>query len=219
MKTDNPTDLQAIPSQPNRRLYQYSLRTLLELTAVVSLSFSLWRWGGESLSRTPEVYVGLAVVLIAAGIFVRRWIWVLAGVVVVVGVLLGTNNYQQLLEEQKKYIWISRQISLVVVDSKMAPVAKANIRISYSFYSTQKSSNTESLSDGSCLIKAALKFIFYGDMGDTEYEIDPQAYNAVDIHIDATGFKPYHQTLSDCLKSQGLSDIPEKEPIIISLTK
>ena len=205
------------PEMPKLKLhwYQYSLRTLLELTAVVSIGFSLWRWGGESLSRTPEVYLGMAVVLIAAGVFVRRWIWVLGGVVVVAGLFLGTSNYQQDVEQHEKNTWLPRQISLVEVGAQMAPIAKATIRISYSCFSTRKSSNTESLSDGSCLIKAAMKF----NIWENYITKDPLAYNEIDIQIDATGFKPFHQTLADCLKSQGLSDIPVERPIIISLTK
>jgi hypothetical protein len=216
-----PVEQPATP-KPKLRWYQYSLRTLLEITAVISLGGSLWRWGGETISRTPEFYVGLAVVLIATGLYIRRWTWILGGMVVVMGVLLGTSIYQQHAAKHAADYWQPRQISLLVVDSQMIPVAKAHIRISYSRAFIQKNRNAETMADGGCTIDVAMRYHANSidlDGSPCDYAIDPQACNEIDIQIDATGFKPFHRTLSDCLKSQGLSDISRPKPIIILLTK
>jgi hypothetical protein len=79
---------------PTRKPFQYSLRTLMELTAVAGLGCSLRAWGGEAISRTPEFFAGLLVVLIAFGIYMRRWTLILAVAVVLAGLLLGLSYSQ-----------------------------------------------------------------------------------------------------------------------------
>jgi hypothetical protein len=58
---------------PDRTPIQFSIRTLLELTAIMGIVLSLWFWGGETRSRAPEFFLGLAGGLLAYGVLFRRW--------------------------------------------------------------------------------------------------------------------------------------------------
>ena len=95
---------------PDRRRYQYSLRTLLELTAVVCLGGSLWAWGGEAISRTPEFFLGLAIMFIAVGVYLRRWTMIFGGAIIVGGLLLALRINTDRTTFESEHTWRQRTI-------------------------------------------------------------------------------------------------------------
>lgn len=59
----------------------------MELTVVASLGCSLWTWGREPVSRIPEFYAFLGSILIILGFSMRRWTWILGGLLVLTRLL------------------------------------------------------------------------------------------------------------------------------------
>jgi hypothetical protein len=90
----NPAEQPSKNAIPDQQRFQFTLRTLLELSIVTGLGCSLWAWGGEAISHTPEFFGGLAIVLIASCLFMRRWTWIL-GCIVVVSCLFVELKYAQ----------------------------------------------------------------------------------------------------------------------------
>jgi hypothetical protein len=84
----NPIEVSPTSTTPDRRRFQFSLRTLLELTAVASLGCSLWAWGGKPVSRMPEFFAGVGSVLVVLGIYKRRWTWIIGGLLVLIWLLI-----------------------------------------------------------------------------------------------------------------------------------
>jgi hypothetical protein len=211
---------------PDRRRFQFSLRTMLELITVVCLGFSLWAWGGELVFQTLIAFVGIAMLLIVAGIFLRRWIWILGGMVVAIGILWQLNYYSHhQVHKYKGSEWISQNVPFQVVDSQQRkPVAGAIIQVNSGNDIYQKHRKTVmdvTTVDGTCSIEANLQIHqhYHDALPAYQYDIDPQTYNDFDIQIEAPGYKPFHSTLADYMKSQGPIELRDKEPIIIMLSK
>jgi hypothetical protein len=208
----------------DRKPFQYSLRTLLELSILACLACSLWAWGGEADSRTPEFFGGLAFVVIAAGIWMRRWLWIIGGIILLAGVLLEVSVFRQRVEKQPHVCWHPTPIEFLVVDSsqKMS-IGNAMILVTHSSVSSQKERSEKTLPDGKCKIKIAVR---YCDRKDPIFEhmpefnaIDLESFKEIEIQVNAEGFQPFHDTLENCLKSQNLSELPQDKPILIEMSK
>jgi hypothetical protein len=80
----NPAEQPSKSTAPDRQYFQFTLRTLLELTAVVGLGCSLYAWGGKPVARIPEFFLAAGVVLIVLGIEIRRGTWILGGLLILI---------------------------------------------------------------------------------------------------------------------------------------
>lgn len=213
---------------PDRRQFQFSLRTLLELSVVVCLAFSLWAWGGEALSRTPEFFLTLAVLLIAVGVFARRWTWVTGGAVVAIGLICELNFAQTQVNCDSDWGWRTRQLQFRVVDSAGSiPISGATVILTSGDRSRRKLRKTETAvtsADGSCSVTGIIQSRedSYLVLSPHPYEVNPETYDDIEIQIDAVGYAPFHGTLAEYVKSQGpidLYELFEENQIVLKLSK
>jgi hypothetical protein len=201
-----------------RKPIQYSLRTLLELTAVVALGFSLWRWGGEAISRTPEFFVVTALVLLAVGLLMKRWTWILGGIVTSIGLLLALGAHS---EQGAGIHWDHEKFLLKIIDSQNRPIEGAIVRISSNSTSASKTKKYISSSDGSVSARILMRYhetgelAFYGPVT----KRDGSFYDEIIIEVRAAKYKAHQATLSDLMKRQGLVDLSDEQPILITLSK
>jgi len=217
MDSAPPNIVPAPAAPPTGKPFQYSLRTLLELTAVVALGFSLWRWGGEALTRTPEFFAVLAAILLAFGLCNRRWTWILGGIVTSIGLLLVLVSHS---EQAATTFLKPGEFHLKIIDSQKRPIEGALVKISSNMTSPSKTKKYISSSDGSVTARILMRYrktedlAFYGPVT----ELDRSFFDEIIIEVQAAKCKASKETLSDCMKRQGLVDRPDQQPILITLS-
>jgi hypothetical protein len=199
----NPAKDDSTPIVPAaRNPFQYSLRTLLELITVASLGCSLWAWGGEAISRTPEFFVGLAFVLFASGMYLRRLTWMLGGIMVAAGVLVGLAVHSGQVAYESQHTWENRRLSFKVVDAQnYSPIPGATFRITSGKPSARKTIQEQTASDGTITVEVSMNSVENDFLG----YID--AYREIEIEVDA----PNHKKSRGTLENLNLNH----EPIII----
>jgi hypothetical protein len=175
---------------PDRRKYQFSLRTLLELTTVACIAFSLWTWGGEPISHTPEFFAALAVFLVASGIFARRATWVLGGAVVAVGLFCVLAVHRDQAVYESEHTWNRESLSLTMIDvQSRLPVSGAKVKITSGKPSARKTSENITSSDGTITMEVMRAYDHWALEG-TDREIE--------IEVSAPGYKKCNCSLLDC---------------------
>ena len=102
------------PNESNRR-FQFSLRTLMGLTAGLSLLFGMVAWKGEQGAFL--FFLGVGVCLIALGIYLRRLGLILVGTVAVVLMYLGVSFSARRTGVSSGSTWRPVPITIKVVDA------------------------------------------------------------------------------------------------------
>jgi hypothetical protein len=203
---------------PDHSRFQFSLRTLWELSVVVCLGCSLWAWGGEAISRTPEFFLATAVALLAVGFLRKRWTWNLGGIVTLVGLCLALGSHT---EQVAPTHWNHEKFLLIIIDSQKRPIEGATVRISSYAITASKTKEYTSSSDG---IVSARIFMRYHETGELAFygpvaKRDSSFYGEIIIEVRAVRYKASQATLSDFMKRQGLADLSDDQPILITLSK
>jgi len=84
-KTMSDPEPQPVPDAPKLRWYQFSLRTLLGMITACSMLLGLVAWRGEVVSRMPEVFLAIGLVVFAVGTCLRRWAIAAFGLILLAG--------------------------------------------------------------------------------------------------------------------------------------
>ncbi|NQU21206.1 MAG: hypothetical protein HQ567_07985 [Candidatus Nealsonbacteria bacterium] len=113
------------PSETIPRL-QFSLRTLMGLTAAVALLFGMWSWRGEL--GVLYYFQGVAVCVVAMGAVQRRIRLVLIGLLVLAGIHVGLSYSIRHSSIHASWSWHAMTVPVKVVDANTGrPVVNAAI--------------------------------------------------------------------------------------------
>jgi hypothetical protein len=182
-----------LTSQSRKKPFQFSLRNLLEFTSGCCLLSAIWAWGGEPISRSPEWFLGLGIILLVVGYFYRRLVIVCFGFLVLVGVWFGLQFYVVHEGSEDRTIsaqglWQKQRIVIGIKDAKTnAPIAGAKVKItinsSFMHSISQKTTNNIGM------------VILYGIVN---YEIFPSVQSLEDnlLEVDIPGQEKISTTLA-----------------------
>jgi len=108
--------------------FQFSLRTLLVMVAVVALLLGMWTWKGEL--GALQFFLGAGLVLIAVGLWQRRPGLIVLGVVVLIGIQGGLRFSARRTAVTTSTGWHEIAVPLRIVDAESgSPIAGAAVRI------------------------------------------------------------------------------------------
>jgi hypothetical protein len=202
---------------PDRTPIQFSIRTLLELTAIMCIVLSLWLWGGETCSRAPEFFLGLAGVLLTYGVVFRRGVGIIGVFVVLFGVSLGFEARSDRRELDASSPWRDKQIKMHVVDSETGtPIRVAAIRASADKSILRQAGDYSTLQDRNALILVKLR---YYDMPGGGHAMTTSCCREICLQVDAEGYKSFRGTLFNWMKGEKLWILLGDEPVIMELSK
>lgn len=109
--------------------FQFSLRDLMLMVAAVALLLGMWNWRGER--GLLEYFLGASVCLILAGIYRRRVVLIVAGVVALIGIQVGVRFSSRRTAARVSTVTASCLTTVQVLDARNdKPISNAWVRFS-----------------------------------------------------------------------------------------